>query len=134
MADLNEAVEKLKQMMSTEDGQAQLQGIISAFTGGGGNSVDVPQTADDAGRGDPGAAPANNEVSNAPMPDLSKIAGMLGGGMGGTGASGGGNAARHAAVLQSIKPYLSDGRKQKIDTAAKLMSFAKMAAIFKSSE
>ena len=33
--DLSGAVEKLKQMMSSEEGQGQLQNIISAFTGMG---------------------------------------------------------------------------------------------------
>ena len=128
MADLNGAVEKLKQMMSTDEGQANIQNILSNFNAGDmdmgnlgslfGSGAASPNI---SGNSDSSAAPGGIDMDA--MLKMQKMFSMMN--------SSGGNNSRHSAMLHSLKPYLSDGRKSKLDMAAKLMSLAKFAPLFK---
>jgi|GEM_PF-2489688 len=126
MADLSGAVEKLKQMMATEEGQANIQNIISNF------SLNNAESSTDADVSD--AETSDNNDSSSPFGniDMDMVMKMQKAfsKMNSTGGSGNGNS-RHAAMLHSLKPYLSDGRKGKLDMAAKLMSLAKFAPLMK---
>ena len=134
MADLGGAIEKLKQMMATEEGQANIQNIVANFGGGGNidtsnlgsmlgnfaaqnseNTDDSMNSSDDSGGGfDPDM-----------MMKMQKMMSMMGGGSSGAGNN------RHATMLNSLKPYLSDDRRGKLDMAAKMMSLAKFAPLMK---
>ena len=143
MADLSNAVEKLKQIMSTEEGQAGIQNLVSNLTSGGGgdmsglaallgntggsnnaerdfNNSEPVDNAGNSGGFDNSSGFGNIDMDT--MLKMQKMFSMMN--------SGGGNS-RHTAVLQSIKPYLSEGRKGKLDAASKLMSIAKLAPLMK---
>ena len=140
MADLGNAMEKLKQMMSTDEGKENIQNILSNLNTDG---MDLSKLGSMFGGGNAGGSddveiPVENiaEENSSPLGNIDmnsmlkmqKMFSMMNGG-GSDGASGGGN--RHASMLNSLKPYLSDGRKGKLDMAAKLMSLAKFAPLFK---
>ena len=144
LADLGSAIEKLKEMMSTPDGQANIQNIVANF---GGGNVDTSNLAGMLGNfaaensnGDNGSEMfADNGDSNSNhgnfsgfdpdmMLKMQKMMSMMNGSGGGAGI-GGSN--RHANMLNSLKPYLSDGRKGKLDMASKMMSLAKFAPLIK---
>ena len=146
MADLGSAIEKLKEMMATPDGQANIQNIVANF--GGGNNIDTSNIAGMLGNFASAGSSDNDSYetyaedvgqdNNADnfggfdpemMAKMQKMMSMMGGSGGGAGGIGGSN--RHANMLNSLKPYLSHGRRGKLDMAAKMMSFAKFAPMLK---
>jgi len=137
MDGLGGAVEKLKQMMSTDEGQANIQNIISNFNLEGADMSNLGSLLGNLGDGnisEPEFSDGGDSspLGNIDMETMMKMGKMLSGinGGGGAGGSSGGNN-RHAAMLNSLKPYLSNDRKGKLDMAAKLMSLAKFAPLMK---
>ncbi|MCL2837461.1 MAG: hypothetical protein FWE04_00080 [Oscillospiraceae bacterium] len=126
MADLSGAVEKLKQMMATEEGQANIQNIISNFSL---NNAESPDSAEVSDTETSDNSDSSSPFGNIDMDMVMKMQKAFSK-MNSTGGSVGGNS-RHASMLHSLKPYLSDGRKGKLDMAAKLMSLAKFAPLMK---
>jgi len=124
-------MEKLKHMMSTDEGQAGIQNFISNLKSGeagdSNNFMPVePQESTDA---------QNDNYSEGSSPfgdiDMGKIMGMFSNMNSGDHEIGGGNSARHSAMLSSLKPYLSVERRGKLDMASKLMNLAKLAPLMK---
>jgi len=136
--DLGNAMEKLKQIMSTDEGQAKVQNIMSNFSSNGidtsnlGNILSNMNAGNSTNESDFGGSNTEDDSSAADNsggfdPEMmQKMFSMMnsGGGNGGTGN-------RHSTMLNSLKPYLSDGRRGKLDMASKLMSFAKFAPMMK---
>jgi len=161
MEGLEGAMEKLKQIMSTDEGQAGIQNFISNLKGGaesngdngggfdisklgsllgnfggGGNAESFDTIPENDEPFDMGSGTSNDNdspfgnIDPEMMMKMGKMFSMMngGGGLGG-GMGGGGN--RHASMLNSLKPYLSDERKGKLEMASKLMSLAKFAPLMK---
>ena len=126
MADLSGAVEKLKQMMATEEGQANIQNIISNFSLG---NTESPIETEASAAESPDSGDSSSPFGNIDMDMVMKMQKAFSK-MNSNGGSGGGSS-RHAAMLNSLKPYLNDGRKGKLDMATKLMSLAKFAPLMK---
>jgi len=136
LADFGSAIEKLKEMMATEEGQANIQNIVANF---GGGNMDTSNLGSMIGKFAAGNSESDDSSENFAhanggsensggfdpemMMKMQKMMSMMGG------AGGGDN--RHASMLNSLKPYLSDGRRGKLDMAAKVMSFAKFAPLMK---
>ena len=108
--DLNSAMDMLSNMLSTEKGQAQLENIISAFTGS-----DNP-------------APNRNDNLNNPLNNIelaTKLARIMS-------AVGDGAETDGQRLLAALKPYLSEKRRAKADSAIRLLSFSKVWTVIKS--
>ena len=112
--DLNSAMDMLSNMLSTEKGQAQLENIISAFTGS-----DNPA---------PPSAPNGNDNLNNPLNNLetaTKLARIMS-------AVGDGAETDGQRLIAALKPYLSEKRRAKADSAIRLLSFSKVWTVIKS--
>ena len=130
LADLGSAIEKLKQMMATEEGQANIQNIVANF---GGENMDMGNlgsmfsnfAAENSGGDGETSSDSGSDggLDMDMMLKMQKMMSMMG--------SGGGSNNRHASMLNSLKPYLSSERKGKLDMAAKVMSLAKFAPLMK---
>ena len=134
--DLTNAMEKLKQMMSTDEGQVGIQNFISNLKNGeaedSGDFIPVEPKEGAQYSFDNDTAEASSPPGDIDMGKIMKMfSNMNSGSHDAGGGSGGGKAARHAAMLSSLKPYLSDGRRGKLDMASKLMSLAKFAPLMK---
>lgn len=109
---LGGAIEKLKDMLSSEDGQSQIQDIIGMFSSGGDEE------------------PSNENVQNSgngfdpsDMEMLFKIQQMARA-MNDEGGS------KHAQFLSSLRPYLKESRQKKLDGAVKLLGAANAMKMF----
>lgn len=115
---LENAVQKLSEMLGTEDGQKQISDIISALTG---NSDEENQTEEAASKGFELSSLFNSQnkessSQNGFSPDLITKAMKL------MSHSTGQN--QSTAFLKALKPYLHQSRRQKVDSAIKILSFA----------
>lgn len=116
---LNGAVEKLKNMLSSEDGQSQLQDIIGMFAGGA-----------DSGEPDAADEQADSGFDAPDMETIFKIQQAVN-------AVNSGENSRHTQFLRSLRPYLKESRQKKLDSAVKLLGAAsamKMLGIFKNGD
>ena len=153
MADLSNAVEKLKHIMSTDEGRAGIQNFISNLGGEGGGGVDLSKLGGLLGNNLGAESSADNNADNfndfgnhdsfspdeptaggndnaSPFGNIDMETMMKMGKMFSAMNSGGGNN-RHANMLNSLKPYLNNDRKGKLDMASKLMTLAKFAPLMK---
>ncbi len=113
--DFSMAVEKLQEMLGSEDGQSQIQNILGMFASGNGENTENREE-EPAGQtaglfGDGGI-------------DLSSIM-QMGGIMS---AINGAKQNSHTDFLNALKPFLKQSRRNKLDQAAKII---KMTAVFK---
>lgn len=125
MSDIESAVEKIKSMMGSSEGQTQLKDLIGKFTGG--ENVDMGAIGNMlSGMGGGGS----NEESTAPsfnMPDMDmmikmqKVMSMLNTQ----------KTSKNSTFLQSLKPFLSENRRSKVDMASTMMNFSKISSVFK---
>lgn len=110
---LNDAVSKLQNMLSSEDGKKELENMISAFGGAG------------------GASSAGMGSSNG----MGGIGGMLGADSIMKMQTAMEALQRHddprSQLLLALKPYLSSARGARIDTAITLLSLGKIPSIMK---
>lgn len=118
--DLSEGFEKLSQMLSTEDGQKQISDIISALQGDGSEGESpLSGILSSLGMGDEKKKEektSNNSGFDFDFESLGKIKKLL--------SAGNGKNNHNTALLQSIKPFLQDERREKVDGLIKIMSYA----------
>ncbi|MBO4941607.1 MAG: hypothetical protein J6D15_05340 [Clostridia bacterium] len=113
--DFSMAVEKLQEMLGSEDGQSQIQNLLGLFASGNGENAES--------REEDTAKQAAELFGDGGM-DLSSIM-QMGGIMS---AISGAKQNSHTAFLNALKPLLKQSRRKKLDQAAQLM---KMTAVFK---
>lgn len=116
--DIQQGFEKLSEMLSTEDGQKQISDIISALQGDGGEESPLSGILSALGGGEDGKEEKNAQNSGFDLDfaTLSKVKKLL--------SASGGKKSESTALLQSLKPFLRDERKEKIDNLIKIMSYA----------
>ena len=120
MSDMDRALSQLKDMLSNEEGQKQLENIIGSITGGGEpadtpgvpSSVSVPRS----GSGQ------NSMPFNLNMDSVMKIKGIMEGMQS--------NDDPRVGVLSALRPYISS-RGHHIDNAIKILSLGKLPALLK---
>ena len=104
--DFQQAVSKIQEMFSSDEGKAQLEGIMDMFRD------DTPSD----------EKPQESEGFDPSM--LLKMQKLLS--MNSKGAD-----SDQAKLLRSIKPFLKEERKGKVDKAIQLMNMSKIISIFK---
>lgn len=114
--DFGSAIEKIQEMMGTDDGQSKLNNIINAFVGS-----------------DEDNAKQNNQEQGSPFPDMDQMDMMikLGNVMSAMKTTGN---SKNAALLYALKPYLRESRREKTDSAVKIMGMVKAFALLKDSD
>lgn len=114
--DFGSAIEKIQEMMGTDDGQSKLNNIINAFVGS-----------------DEDNAEQNNQEHGSPFPDMDQMDMMikLGNVMSAMKTTGN---SKNAALLYALKPYLRESRQEKTDSAVKIMGMVKAFALLKDSD
>ncbi len=108
--DLSGAIEQLQSMLSTENGQNDLKALVSQFTGGADteNSASEQENSGNSGGG--------FDFSNPET--MMKIQALMSSMQSQTNSS-------DAQFLNSLRPYLRESRRSKLDQAIKLLSMAK---------
>lgn len=112
--DLSAAIEQLQGMLSTEEGQNNLQSLIGQFTGGG----EPEPSSDENGGG--GFDPGNIEM----MAKLQSVMAAM---------NRQGNSA-DAQFLHALRPYLKESRRAKLDQAVKLLGMAQVFKLMQGNE
>lgn len=114
--DFGSAIEKIQEMMGTDDGQSKLNNIINAFVGT-----------------DEDNAEQNSQEQGSPFPDMDQMDMMikLGNVMSAMKTTGN---SKNAALLYALKPYLRESRQEKTDSAVKIMGMVKAFALLKDSD
>lgn len=111
--DLSNAIEQLQQMLSSDDGQSQIQNIINMFTSE--NSSDSAST-----------APEASSDGNIPdMETIMKITGIIRA----INQNEGNNP--KAAFLTALRPFLKEQRRKKLDSASKIFKIASVLKLFR---
>ncbi len=119
--DLNQAIEQLQQMLSTQEGEEQIQNMIGALTGGQ-DSKNTEADRPDGG----GFNPADLLSGMSDIEGMMKIKNIMS-------LLGNKQNDANAAFLNSLKPFLKKERRQKLEQASRLMSAAKVFKLFKDS-
>lgn len=122
--DIGGAVEKLKAMMSSEDGQGQLQNIISAFTGGGDQAGGGTEGMGGAPQGNPSDGGMGMDRDNLEM--FMKMQKVMA-------AMNSNQNSQNAQFLRSLKPFLKPERQKSVESAVKMLSLTKVLGAFKES-
>lgn len=124
--DFSKAIEQVKEMLSSEDGENQIQSILGMLTGGQSNSAETDEksttnasSVDVAGLGDMLSGMGNIET-------IVKLKNALG-------SAGSLKGDSNTAFLQALRPFLSESRQNKIDSAAKILNMTKMLKLLKDS-
>ena len=107
--DFQEAIDRVREMFSGEDGKAQLMEIMNAFRDE--SCEKAEEKSDDGG--------FNFDPSM--LLKLQKIMSL----------SGKSEDNDKAKLLLSLKPFLKDKRKDKVDKAVQLMNISKIISVFK---
>ena len=110
--DLSAAIEKVKEMMSGDDGQEKLNSIISAF----------------AGSTDSGGDKKHQTIADeaADFETMVKLSGVMS-------KMKSQESSREAALLYAIKPFLRESRQAKTDSAVKIIGMLKALKTLKDS-
>ncbi len=106
---LGGAIEKLKDMLSSEDGKSQIQDIIGMFAGGGGEEESGEANTE------PSGGESGFDMSDAEM--LLKIRQVVH-------AMNNDENNQHTRFLRSLRPYLKEPRQKKLDSAVRLIGAA----------
>ena len=128
------AIDKLGEMLSTEEGQKQISDILSAFSGSMDSANENSDTdkeknnETDSGADFPfsalsGILNSASQKASSDMPDLSQMAdmsGIISKLMSGKLTKNNPN----SAFLEALKPFLRTERREKVDSAIKIMKFA----------
>lgn len=120
--DIQQGFERLSEMLSTEDGQKQISDIISALQGDGGEEESplsgilssLGMASDKEEKEE--EKPPQSSGFDLDFKTLSKIKKLL--------SASGGKKSESTALLQSLKPFLRDERKEKVDNLIKILSYA----------
>ncbi len=114
--DLSSAIEKIQEMMSNDEGQSQLNSIISAFTAG-------TEEKSESAKGGAGFPDFDGIDQIDMMIKLGNILSAM------KSESGG----KSEALLYAIKPYLRKSRQEKTDSAVKIMGMVRVMNVLKDS-
>ncbi len=114
--DLSSAIEKIQEMMSNDEGQSQLNSIISAFTAG------TEEKSESAKGG--GGFPDFDGIDQIDM--MIKLGNILS-------AMKSESGGKSEALLYAIKPYLRKSRQEKTDSAVKIMGMVRVMNVLKDS-
>ena len=112
--DFTNAVEQLQQMLSSDDGQSQIQNIINMFTSGNTDNSSAPS----AGNG--------NLPDGADMETVMKIASVMQ-------AMNSANDNEKTVFLNALKPFLKEHRQARLEQATKLLKIASVLKTFNQS-
>ena len=108
--DLSALIDQAKEILSTPEGEAQVQNLMGMLGQSAENQPPSPQADDNSPLGD--------------VENIMKIKTLM------EGISGNKNEPQ-ANFLQALKPFLKKERRDKIDQAAKLLSISKALKMFK---
>ncbi|MBQ2931352.1 MAG: hypothetical protein IJE62_00705 [Clostridia bacterium] len=124
--DFSKAIEQVKAMLSSEDGENQIQNILGMLAGGQSAEAETEEkpntnspSADGPGIGDMLSGMGNIET-------IMKLKNVLG-------SAGSLKGDSNTAFLQALRPFLSESRQNKIDSAAKILNMTKMLKLLKDS-
>ena len=107
--DFSSAIEQLQDMLSSDDGQTQIQNMVNMFTG---NTV--------------GAAPSADNSSGIDMDTVMKISGLIQ-------AMNSDSNNPKTAFLYALKPFLKESRQNKVEQAVKMLKLANVLKTFRQS-
>lgn len=110
--DLSNAIEQLQQMLSSDDGQSQIQNILEMFTSG--NSDGGEETA---------SAPTSG-TEGLDLDAVMKISSVMQ-------AMNSEDDNPKTAFLQALKPFLKERRRTKLEQASKLIKIASVLKVFR---
>lgn len=114
--DLSNAVDMLKNMLGSEEGQQQIQGIVSMLGGGSDGSVQS-ESAEKSNKQSPNFNSEDAEM----MLKLQKV----------MSAAKSAENGREAAFLRALAPLLRPERRDKLNNAVKLLGMSRAIKIFK---
>lgn len=109
--DFSKAFEQLQQMLSSDEGQSQIQDILGMLT----QSSDANPT--------PAPEPVSSDMG-LDLNSIAKISGIIQ-------ALNSQNSNANTAFLNSLKPFLKESRRQKLDQATKILKFASVFKVIK---
>jgi hypothetical protein len=128
--DIPGAIEKLKSMMSSPDGQNKIGNIISALKNGGGGNNSPPNENENCGNNCESDTYENSQSGNNDAPEfdfemfekLKKVCSTM-------------NLtnSEQTRFLMSLKPYLSKNRQTKLDSAIKMINISKVMRVMRNS-
>ncbi len=116
--DLSKAITEVQQMLSSEDGQNQIGELIKKLTGGEEKDSEEQNTLNDSD----GSFDMFSKMGD--MATILKIKGIME-------SLNSGKNDHDAAFLNSIKPFLKEERRKKLDSAAKVLTLTKAIKVFK---
>lgn len=117
--DFESAIDKIQQMMSTDDGQSQISDIVNAFMGSNNDSGE--NNCDEEGG-------FGNIFSNFDQMDtIIKIGSVLS-------SLKSSDNEKNIKLLYAIRPYLRPSRQEKTESAVKIMGMVKAFALLKDSD
>lgn len=111
MNDIQNAINQLQNMLSTDDGRAELSDMVQNFTE---NSSSAPEDTN---------LPLQSDFGGNAMESLFKIRSIL--------DSINATDDPRIRLLSALKPYLSNSRSVHIDNAIKIMSLGKIPSVLK---
>lgn len=116
---LSNAVDMLKDMLGSEEGQQQIQGIVSML---GGESSGNAQNEDSENSENSENKPSNFNADDAEM--MMKLQKVMS-------AAKSAENGREAAFLRALAPLLRPERRDKLNNAVKILSMSRAIKIFK---
>ncbi|MEG1441450.1 MAG: hypothetical protein RSB38_07785 [Oscillospiraceae bacterium] len=119
--DLSGAVEKLKSMMASDDGQGQLQNIISAFMGGESDVPQEPTFQSGDNTNNTNSAGGINMDNIEMMMKMQKVMSAMNNNQNNESTN----------FLNSLRPFLKPKRRESVDNAVKMMSLTKVLGALK---
>ncbi len=119
--DLSKAISEVQQMLSSDDGQNQIQSLIKSLSGGEAKNEDSTLEGES---GSSGAAPFDLFSGLGDAATLLKIKSVME-------TVGNGGEDSNAAFLKALKPFLKEERRRKLDSAAKILTITKALKAFK---
>lgn len=119
--DLSKAISEVQQMLSSDDGQNQLQNLIKSLSGG---EAESENSTFDEERSSSGAPPLDLFSGLGDAATLLKIKSVMD-------TVGRGGEDSNAAFLKALKPFLKEERRRKLDSAAKILTVTKALKAFK---
>lgn len=117
--DLSKAIEKVQQMLSDENGQNQIQNILSMFAGTGDDRED-----DNSSESSPSFGTSASSFDTSDLEMLLKMKNVMS-------AMNDMKNSSQANFLIALKPFLKKERRNKVEQAVKLINTARVFKAFK---
>lgn len=125
--DFSKAIEQVKEMLSSDEGGNQLQGIFNMLKGDGGEANNNCSNGNTPFSALPSGDSPDLLSGLGDMATLMKLQKIMS-------ALSQQKNDSNTVFLQSLKPFLSPSRQSKLDDAAKILSVSKAIKAFKESE